>query len=489
MNKKLTIATLITLSALSAHSEVFYFSRGFNIETLKTFQEMGQYTDYVYDKNFSNIYNWYTSTKVGGETAGGDKNENIYGTDGNLKDSGFNSPTALADSLPGINDTIDFAQLSNRLYKQNSDGSYSSSVTTVYTAFLDMNLSVQAVRSSSGHNKINYISLNPNDSTNYTITLQRSTSTSSGKDKVSEVTGSNNLIFEVDVNIKSVADANGNVLANTLAQAGSYTSKLAFTKNLTVEANENGKTSDLNLKHGKAGNVEISAFLTTAGNVNVSKYATSTNDTWVLFNGSKSNAISGNITISDNGKLSLAMTNNALAFGDSKKTLSASGASFIDYQGDNQIGKNVDFSIGKSGTASFVVGEDTTNFDHSLLVSLNGKSDTIGKISFSDASAKLILDFGENDIAQIFHFSDLEGLDGASFVIENYSEGSDKIYVDTELSDSDLSFISFKDYDGNVYINKVDGESFYQISIPEPSTYAAILGVFALVFIFCKRRK
>ena len=98
----------------------------------------------------------------------------------------------------------------------------------------------------------------------------------------------------------------------------------------------------------------------------------------------------------------------------------------------------------------------------------------------------MIVDFGLNDNDQTFHFSSLMGVDGAMLIFENFGDG-DKIYVDSNDA-SMLDFITITGFDGELSLNKVEGQSYYQIAIPEPSTYAMFVGLIALG-IAMRRRK
>ncbi len=383
----------------------------------------------------------------------------------------------------------------------------SSGTTTVYPGdktinngyfILDVNATVQGFHNDTGHNKFKHLIAENGE----VLTIKRSNTSGTTDKEAIRLTGSNMMNFHCDVALESVADVNdaNALLENVITNTGTYgtlnSANLIFSQKLTVNANTSlNRTADLHLVHGKSSSILINGKLNTAGNIIVKRNAT-LGDTFIQFGGNETNVIGGDFTM-NGGRIHLAMTNNAQALGSSDKILTANNSAIISYAGNNQLGSNINIEVGtakeltvytelNAGTYSeAVLGADVT-YNHSLMMKLDGYSDTVGYIVLGENTTKMIVDFGLNDNDQTFHFSSLMGVDGAMLIFENFGDG-DKIYVDSNDA-SMLDFITITGFDGELSLNKVEGQSYYQIAIPEPSTYAMFVGLIALG-IAMRRRK
>lgn len=234
----------------------------------------------------------------------------------------------------------------------------------------------------------------------------------------------------------------------------------------------------------------------------------------VTMKGNTSNEL-GTYCVSTDSVLNLAKTGGANAF-NAGSTLEITQHSTVNVLGNNQFSNaaNIKFAAPEV---------DASNNKIAGYLNMNGYNVEINKLQLAgsvDIARDLtytgyvegIIDFGSNSAAQTFSMeSGIEvvgngynfELNDSKFIIKNFHVGEDKIVSGTQLSTQwvgdlagaevyALDLLSFEGYDMDLYsITETQNGGYweYSLAIPEPSTYAAIFGIFALGFAAYRRRK
>lgn len=360
------------------------------------------------------------------------------------------------------------------------------------------------------------------DGTLRIYTYQASTPSTTATVNYSTINGSYDTDFTFDVNV-TLSCWSESTVANAYVRidAPSNGKTLYFTDGHILNINKNkdadtvlgggvlaihntpNSTADRNIVINStiyAANVRLEA----GNRSDTNKYGTIT-----TIGGSSSNVISGQMFIADTAVVHFNKSNNALV----TSTLRLVRGAKVIFDQDGQLDETVNVSLGNP----FIADTTSSYYGISGIFDLNGHSTRVGRISIDNQSTTKVknlayIDMGSASGANTFHMKDIYftpsfivnmDLDESAIIIQNYELGVDHVYSDERLSSiavgttgySSMDFLVFEGFSLDDYYilenyeDSVGAWEYIPTLIPEPSAFAAFIGILALAFAVCRKKK
>lgn len=285
----------------------------------------------------------------------------------------------------------------------------------------------------------------------------------------------NNTRHTFNISSGATVDLHNGLQLGTLNGAGVLTSTSATTRTLgqrqtggvftgVISGNISLATTSLgstiNIPEFTLGGSDPNTF---TGNVNVNRIA------FVLEKNDGVTALSGNVLFSN--------ANNVLDNANNRP----------------RVTLNANEQIANDALLRFN-GTNTGEVYHDMLFQLNGFSERMGTLEIGASSNHSgHLDFGVNTVEQYLWFSEfiVNNTDSPPLIVANFVEEDDSLRFDSDPT-SNLAWLKFSD--GVDLINATasfDAVNNYWLvtPIPEPSTYALLLGLGALLALGFRRRQ